>query len=221
MTLADIKTAVRILLQDDQYDGDTIAQAANWFIYELANNNKLRMFEDSETLTGAVSDTTVAFPENMLAWTAIYCTAPSVFDIGASYQEYGEFMQYNANFAGATAGRAKDWTDFGNAMRFAQPLSIEHTFQFDYVREPVAMENDTDDCEIPDRYIELVSRGTKARILEIEEDYDFAREERDIIEPLQTTFIRNESRGGGKTRPTVIRTRRGRNPHSGVPRLGE
>ena len=47
MQLKNIKTMVRQLLQDDQYDGDIIAQAANWFILELANNNKLRIFEDS------------------------------------------------------------------------------------------------------------------------------------------------------------------------------
>ena len=221
MEYSDIRTAVRTLLQDDQYDDATILMAANWFVYELCNNNRLRIMEDSETITGAAGDTTVPFPETSLAWISIYATAPSIFDISDKYQDYNSFMRNHANFATATAGRAGAWTDFGNAMRFTQPLSVEHTFQFDFVREPVPMEADSDTCEIPGRYIELVARGTKARILEIEEDYDLAQNERDQLDPLVTTFIRNEARGGGKTRPTVIGTRRGRNPHTGVPRLGE
>lgn len=217
-----ILPAVRSLLQDDQYDSAVIKMAANWFVYELANNNKLRMFEDSETLTGAVGDTTVPYPDNSLAWISIYVTSPgNAFDISPSYTNYNDFMANHAGFATAASGLAKTWTDFGNAMRFTQPLSVEHIFQFDFVREPVAMEQDSDECEIPGRYIELVARGTKARILEIEEDYDFASTERDLLEPLVTAFIRNEARGGGKTRPTVIRTRRGRSSQTGVPRLGE
>lgn len=224
MTLLDIINAVRILLQDDQYDRATIVQAANWFIYELANNNKLRIFEDSDTLDATSGDTTLPFPDNLMAWIEIYATAPSVFQMTDNFREYNPFMGAHANFATATAARASSWTSFNNAMRFAAPLNADHTFQVDFVREPVAMVQDSDDCEIPGRYAELVARGTKARILEIEEDYDYAQQERNALEPLVTTFIRNESRGGGKTKPTVIRTRRGRNPHSGggvVPRLGD
>lgn len=221
MTLADIKTSVRQLLQDDQYDGDVIANAANWFVYELFNNNRTRLMEDSTTLTVSAGETTVDFPDNMLAWISIYATAPSVFDMSDNFSEYGAFMTNHAGFATASAARADVWTAYGNAMRFAAPLSVEHTFQVDFVREPVPMEADSDDCEVPDRYAELVARGSKARVMEIEEDYQYAQQERDLLAPLVTAFIRNEARGGGKTKPTVIRTRRTRNSRGGVPRLGE
>lgn len=221
MTLLEIKTAVRTLLQDDQYDGTVIAQAANWFVYELFNNNRTRLMEDSDTITASVGDTTAAFPDGMLAWISIYATVPNVYDMSDNYIGYGEFMGHHPNFATATPAAVDGWTDFGNAMRFAAPLSAETTFQIDFVREPVPMENDSDDCEVPNRYAELVARGTKARVMEIEEDYQYAQQERDLLAPLVTTFIRNEARGGGKTKPTVIRTRRGRNSRGGVPRLGE
>lgn len=221
MTLADIIAAVRILLQDDQYDQATIVQAANWFVFELFNNNRTRLMEDSVTLSASQGDTTVAFPDNLLAWISVYATAPRVFDMSDDMLSYNDFMGHFANFATATQAQAGKWTPYNNAIRFTAPLNADHTFQVDFVREPVPMTDPTEDCEVPGRYIELVARGTKARILEIEEDYDFAQQERDILDPLMTTFIRNEARGGGKTRPTVIGTRRRRNPYSdtGTPSL--
>ena len=212
MTLGDIKTSVRGLLVDTQYDETLIAQAANWFVKELCNNNHLRIMEASEELSASQGDTELEFPEDMktLIKDGFYCTAPSVFDMGPLYVSYGDFMRSYANFASATQAQARKWTDFGNMARFTAPLSAEHTFQCDYLRDPVDMVDDTDDCEIPDRYDELVSKGTLARIMEINEDYAEAQQERGNLDPLLTTFIKNESRGGFKTGPIIMRTNRGR-----------
>jgi hypothetical protein len=221
MTLGNIKTVVRQLLQDDEYDGDVITSAANWFIYEILSNNRTRLMEDSEELTASQGDTTVDFPANAMAWIDIYTTIPQVYGMSKNFTEYADFMSSFANFASAAQGQAGSWTQYGNAMRFSHPLNADHTFQIDFIREPLKMVRDSDPCELPDRYEELVARGAKARILEIEEDYEYGQQERDILDPLVTAFIKNESRGGGKTRPTVIRTGRGRSNHGGVRRLGE
>jgi hypothetical protein len=138
------------------------------------------------------------------------------------YREYRDFMNSHASFASNQAARASEWTMFGNGMRLSSPLLTDMSFQFDFVGEPKQMVKDNDDCPLPSRYSELVARGSKARILEIEEDYDYASQERKLLEPLVTTFIRNEARGGGKTKPTIIGTGRRRSRNSGgVPRLGE
>jgi hypothetical protein len=221
MTLAEIKASVRGLLTDDQYDEDLIAEAANWFVYELFNNTRTRLMESSDTITTSINDTTADFPSDMMTWISIYRTVPDVAPITEEYLQYEEFMRRHANFATATAARQADWTMFGNAMRFAAPLSVAHTFQIDYLREPVAMEDDSDDCEVPDRYSELVSKGTLARIMEINEDYAEAAQERTNMEPLVNAFIRNEARGGGKTGPIIMNSRRRRGNSTGVPRLGE
>lgn len=222
MRLVDIKTKVRKLLQDDQYDGDLIRDAANYVVYDLFNNTKTRLMEESDTITALAGATAADFPSDMMNWISIYATKPQVFEITDNYMQYSEFMQRHAGFATASSGRVGDWTDFGNGMRFAQPLSVSHTFQIDYVREPIPMERDNDECELPDRYEELLLKGTKARIMEIDEDYAEGDQERALLEPLVTAFIRNEARGGGKTKPTVIRTRRGRRySDRAVHRLGD
>lgn len=210
LILKQITASVRRLLQDDQYDGPTIVEAANWVIYDLCNNTRLRVMEASQELEASAGDTFLAFPDDMMSWTSIYSTSPSVSDLTPGYLGYGEFMRRYPNFASATAGQLRIWTDYGNGMRFAAPLSVDHVFQFDYLREPVEMKRDGDICELPGRYAELINRLTKARVLEIEEDYESAEFERGLVDNQKTAFIRNEGRGGSKIGPTIIRTNRRR-----------
>lgn len=210
MTLAEYKQTVRGLLQDDQFDENLITQALNWFVYELFNDTRTRLMESSDTITVDAGSTTADFPSDLMTRISIYATAPTVFDFDPGYVEYPTFMGSYANFATAVPARASKWTDFGNAIRFAAPLDASHTFQIDYLREPVPMEQDSDDCEVPDRYSELVAKGALARIMEINEDYAEAAQERSNLDPMLTTFKRNEGRGGGKTQPTIMRTNRRR-----------
>jgi hypothetical protein len=210
MTRAEYVVKVRRLLDDTEFDEDTITDALNWFVYELANNNHLRIFEASDEISASQADTEIEFPDDMMTLIkdGFYSTVPMVWDMSKGYVGYGEFMQNYANFASVSQQRANVWTDFNNMARFAAPLNADHTFQVDYLREPIAMEEDEDECEIPDRYQELVSKGALARVMEINEDYSEAQQERDNLAPLQTTFIRNESRGGFKTGPNVIQSNR-------------
>lgn len=212
MILSEIKSDVQDLLQDTDADEALITKCANWYVNELCTNNHLRIMEDSEELSASQGDTELEFPENMktLIKEGFYLTSPQVFDMGPNYISYGEFMRNYANFASATQAQASQWTDFGNKARFAAPLNAEHTFQCDFLRDPVDMEEDDDLCEIPDRYREMVAKGTLARMMKINEDYAEASQEISDLESLETAFKKNESRGSFKTGPNVIRTNRGR-----------
>jgi hypothetical protein len=211
MTRADIVKAVRGLLTDDAFDEDLITQAANWFVYELFNDIRTRLMESSDTVYALAGDINANYPSDLMTRIGIWVTSGRAYEMPDAL-EYKTFMNSHANFATATAAEARTWTDYGNAMRFAAPLKSNTTFQIDYLREPEAMEEDDDECEVPDRYGELVAKGTLARIMEINEDYAEAQQERDNLAPLVTTFKRNEGRGGGKIgAASVMRTnRRGR-----------
>jgi hypothetical protein len=215
MELSDYRTIVRGLLVDTDYDQTLIDQALNWSVYELCNNNRLRIMEASDTVTASQGDTVLEFPSDMMTLIreGFYATVPQVVEMNNNFVEYGNFMKNYANFATANQQRASMWTDFGNQARFSAPLNADHTFQVDYLRVPTPMEDDGDACEIPDRYSELVSKMGLARIMEINEDYAEAQQERQNFAPLMTTFIRNEARGGFKTGGTVMRQGRSRNPY--------
>lgn len=217
MTLADIVKSVRGLLDDDAYDEDLITQAANWFVYELFNDTRTRLMETSDFVTALAGSTTADYPTDLQTIIGIYVTAPRVFQLNQP-MEYRSFMGQYADFASATPREIYSWVPFGNQMRFSAPLNVSHSFQIDYLRIPEAMESMSDECEVPDNYSELVAKGTLARIMEINEDYAEAKQERNNMAPLITTFKRNEGRGGGKVGPaSVMRTNRGRRGGSDNP----
>lgn len=206
MTRAEIVTWVRGLLSDDQADEDLITQAANWFVDELCNNNRLRIMEASEELSASTGDTDMELPDDLqtIIKDGFYLTSPQVIDMGRNLISYNAFMRNHAGFASASSAQASTWTTYGNSVRFAAPLNADHTFQLDYLRRPVHMEDDNDECEIPDNYQELVSKGTLIRFMELNEDYAEASTERGNLAPLVTAFIRNEARGGLVTGPQII-----------------
>lgn len=208
---SDIVTNVRELMDDTDIDAASITNAANWFVQELCNNNHLRIMEDSATLSGLDDATTLAFPITMQTMVDLYVTSPTVYNLKELYMPYGEFMKLYADFATATPMKVRQWTDWGNAMRFAAPLDGAHTIKIDFLRKPVKMVSDANECEIPDNYDEMVYLGTKVRLMDVNEDYAEANQERDNkLTPLVTAFVRNESRGQIKTGPVVIRTNRRR-----------
>jgi hypothetical protein len=208
MQLKDITKAVRNLLQDPEADADLIKQSANWFIYDLFNKTKTRLMEQSDFITIAKGATYAPFPADQMAWVSMYLVSPQVFPITDLYVDYSTFMARYANFSIASPSTVRQWTDFGRGMRLSNPTSVDHKIQVDYVREPVPMDTQSDDCEVPARYIELVSKGTLKRMMEVNEDYDIAQHEVVNITDLRASFVRNEARGGGKTRPTRINSRR-------------
>lgn len=209
-TRAELVSDVRTLLDDSQYSATTITTAANWFVHELAQNNRLRLFEASDDLYGSSGDTFVELPDDIMTMVNFYLTSPAVYDLMSHYCEYGDFMRNFPNYATASQAQALEWTDFGNGVRFSRPLNADHTFTLDYMREPNEVSQDSDVFEVPGRYKEMLAKGTLVRIMEMNEDYAEASNERKNLEPLVTAFVRLEGRGQIKTGPTVIRTNRRR-----------
>lgn len=213
MIRSEIVTSVRGLLDDDAYDEDEITQAANWFQNELFNDTRTRIMETSEELFLSTGDYEVELPDDMQTLLNVSVTSPTpARRILESYMAYNTFINAHPGFASASVRPAanNDWTDFGNMMRFAAPVSAATTIYCEYLRRPVPMEEDDDECEIPSAYDELTVRGTLARIMERNEDYAEASQERGNMEPLVTTFKRNEGRGQMKIGPNIMGTRRGR-----------
>lgn len=211
LTRATIVADVQGLIGDEAFDPVLITQGANWFVNYLFLNNRLRMAETSDEIDASSGDTEADFPDDMMTRIAIYMTSPQVIDMTPYEMQYGTFMRQYANFATANARQAREWTEYGKQMRFAAPLSADTTFGIDYLREPVPMEADADVCELSTLYEQLVAKGALIGMMMINEDYDEADEEFNALQPALTAFIKQESRGGGKTGPAaVIRTNRGR-----------
>jgi hypothetical protein len=208
MTLAEIRLSVRNKLDDSQYDATLVDEAANWFVNEIFNNNRIRTMEETDTLQIAQGATSAAFPEDFQTLLNLSVTSPAIYTLMDNFMEYGDFIKLYPGFATYTQAAIRNWTDFANGMRFSAPANASHTVFIEYLRRPNTMEDDGDECEIPDAYRKMVTIGTLAEMMERNEDYAEAAQERNKLSPLVTTFIRNEGRGQTKVGPTIMRSNR-------------
>ena len=123
---------------------------------------------------------------------------------------YEEFNSEYPGYDSSTAAAIYRFTVFGNALRFSSPVNAAYTLKLDYLRKPTQMTVGSDVCEVPDSYKELVIIGTLARVMERNEDYAEASQERGNLDSLMIAFIRNEGRGQIASGPTIIRSAFGR-----------
>jgi len=206
MTLNDIIASVRDKLDDDEYPSASITSAANWFVNDLYHNVRTRQMETTGTLSVSTNDTSKALPTDFQLLLSARVTSPEVYSLTNKYLKQDEFMERFPGYDTYDAAKIYAWTDFGGAMRFSAPASGAHTIKIDYLRKPVDMVDGTDVCEVPDAYDEMVTLGTLARIMERNEDYAEASQERANLAPLMTAFIRNEGRSQIKSGPTIIKS---------------
>lgn len=213
MILAEYRAAVRADIDDSEYDAEVVDRGINDYVKEICARTRLRRMETSEELFLSIGDYEVELPDDMQTLINLSVTSPSpARRISQNFIEYNNFIGSNPGYSTATsrAVATVDWTDFGGLMRLSAPASVATTLLCEYLRTPELMVEDDDECELPDSYSEMVIIGAKARIMERNEDYAEARQERRKLAPLETAFIRNEGRGQMKIGPTVIKTNRGR-----------
>jgi hypothetical protein len=195
---------------DSSYDLTLVDQAINWFINEVHNNSRIRYMETNDQLYISAGDTDVDMPDDFQTRLWMGLTSPQVVPLNKSFVEYNDFMQNYANYLTSNPAQIGVYTDFGEGIRFSAPSLTDAVINLDYLRRPTPMVNADDTTDMPDAYEELISKGALARLMEINEDYAEASTERNNLDPLLTTFIRNEGRGGAKVGPTIMRTNRGR-----------
>lgn len=209
--LSEIETDVGGLIQDTGYDPHLITLAANGFLSELYSNTRTRLMETEDDLFASAGDATVDLSDDFSTMISLSVTVPSPpRNLDKGYMEHGDFVKAYPGYLTYAPNQVTLWTDFAGALRFSQPLNVNHTFHLEYLREPQIMVAPGDTAEIKEVYRELVNKGTLARLMEINEDYEEASQERKNLKPLVTAWIRNESRGNIRTGPVIIRSNRGR-----------
>ena len=212
MKLQNIRQLVRQKLDDMQFDVQKIDSAVNWFIAEILNNNRISFMETSARLPFVGGVIEISLPKDLQIVTFISVDAPDAtpYSITDCRVEYDDFMKRFPNFFSAPPQKIHSWTYCGKNIRFAAPTSSPGSLFIDYVKRPSAVTNGEDTLVIPDNYEEMVVIGATARVMEMNEDYAEAAQERQNLAPLVTAFVRNEARGQQKTGPIIMRTNRRR-----------
>lgn len=211
-TLGDIRASVRRKLDDLTFDTATIDEAANDFQFELFNDNRIRFMEENAVLNVGIGEYSKALPNdfmNLINLTVLDNATTYRNITQQGYLDYDEFMIRYANFSIANAAQIRDWTFFGEGLRFQSPTDASYDLNVDYTRSPVLMSDAGDECELPINCRELMTLGTLERIMRVNEDYNEADFEADRLANLRTAFIRNYGRGGAKVGGQIIKTGRG------------
>ncbi len=204
MTGNELVTAVRGLMDDDQFDSGQIIQNGNWVQNDLYASVRTRQMESSATISVDAGDTTATFPATMQTMLSLVVTSPQKFSLTEMYVDYDRFQEIYPGWATDPAAAIYQWTDYGNGIRFSAPVLADSTLKVDFLRKPVEVVSNTDSYELPDLYDELLVRRTLSRCMMRNEDYAESQQEQQFIADLFTMFVRNEGRGGIKTGPTVM-----------------
>ena len=210
MILSDVRQAVRSNLDDMQYDGAKIDMAINWFQNELFNNTRTSLMETTTNLNVAQGASSVPLPADCQLLLNLIVTSSPVRSIWSRQLDTNIFDSTFPNFAGYAQRTADQWTIYGRNIRFSGPVSAATVLRADYVRRPVLATDAAPTLELPDQYFELVVLGAQARVMEVNEDFAEASQIRNNLDPLVTTFIRNEARGGQVAGPRIMRSNRRR-----------
>ena len=207
-TLANIRASVGRKLDDPSFDVATIDEAANDFQFELFNDNRIRFMEKNVQLEVLANATSKDLPTDFMTLINLIVAGRNITKTG--YISYDDFMQNNPSYATVSPQSINEWTFFGEGIRFAGPVDVSSTLSVDYMRSPAVMTLATDTCELPINCRELMTLGTLVRVMEINEDFNEANDQRDKLDSLRTAFIRNYGRGWEKTGGVVIKTNRGK-----------
>jgi hypothetical protein len=208
--LSQWRKNVRGLVGDADYDLTLIDQAINWAMNDLHNSSRIRYMETEDDLYPSAGDTTVDFPDDFQTLINLTLLVPQVIALTRNYVGYNEFVAQYPGYTVQAPAQINEWTDFANAMRFSAPSKTNAQLHIEYLRRATIMVADDDTTDLPDNYEELGSKAALARIMEINEDYAEASQERNNYADLQTTFIRNEGRGQVKVGPSIMKSNRGR-----------
>lgn len=209
MTNQQIITSVQALLQDNQFPPIKITEAANWLQQQLFANTETRIMEASDIISVSAGQVTADLPSDIQVSISMYLVSPPpILDMDKLFMNHESFLSNYANWQVAPPTVLTNWTDFSNQLRFSAPLLANAVIDIDYIRTPVNMVALNDVCEIPNLYQEIISRGTLARCMEQNEDYGEAKTERENLNPLIVSFIKQEARGRIKSGPIIIKTNR-------------
>ena len=207
MTGNELITAVRGLMDDDQFSSTEILQNGNWVQSDLYATVRTRQMEKTGTINVSADDTTASFPSDMQTLISLVVTSPNKYSITEQSVDYDRFMELYPSWDTSTASSISKWTDFSNTIRFATPVYENSVLSVDYLRKPVAVVEATDSFELPSLYDELLTRRTLTRCMMRNEDYSESQQEQQFVQDLFTTFVKNEGRGGIKTGPTVMQSK--------------
>ena len=163
-------------LDDTDYESNVIDNFINATQREIFNTYELEFQE--EVFSGSLPQgaRTFTFPENMQIPLSIVITGPdgSQRNIMDKYIRFRDFNKLYPTPDNGTPGPIFAWTSFAGNMVTSAPIDRPYVMDTFYLKKPKLLIDDSDVPEIPEEFQEVLVLGAYKRVLERNEDFDYA-----------------------------------------------
>lgn len=211
--LKDIRSAVRLRLDDDGIEDATIDMCANEAQYELLSDKKIRFMEATEPIALAEGEYSIEMPKLVREIYRVSVTDDAtnkITPITDNESDADSFWDNFPSYETAPAKAPSEWTIDGDYILFSAPADKDYTVTIKYLRYPSTMVRENDYCEMPLYDKELMILSTMRRIMRMNEDYEEGDEEQKKIDRLFRIFLANNAKGSGSSKVKVIKSNRRR-----------
>lgn len=183
-----LTATVRTRIKDTTFDAALIADFLNETQREVLQRHRYPFMEvaDTESLTAGTTDTQLYNDVDVVISLSLVDANDNV--VRPTYMPYREFYEeHDPDTATATTPYA--YTVFDNTLTWQAPLDQAYTLQIKYLKAPTTLELDADEPDVPERFKEILLRGTQARVEEYRDNYDIAAIHQRKVEELTEDML--------------------------------
>lgn len=209
-TLADLRTEIKIDLDDDSIENTILTQFLNDVNRYICNSRRWRFME--KTFKGAVTIGTANYslPTDFQQSINLRLVDPDGY---AAFLEYMNFEQFNERYPdpGALPNALPSiWTMFGTGMTLGPAApDLAYVLELNYLKKPTELVADADVPNVPLEFKEALKLGVRSKYMERDDSIEAAQLLwQEFIESLDVMTARLENRQVGS--PHIMRTTRRR-----------
>lgn len=189
---SDLKTKLQTQIGDPNLDSSVMGDALNYTEQGLFNTFDLTLnsAQAANSVLVGTNSLATALPSDFQRVLSLYVTSPQATDLTDYFIRVKDFRKNYPN-AGTNTGYLDYWTLF-ITIEFVNKASVTTALKLDYVKSVPLMSASTDVPTIPASFEELLVLGSKIRIYEQKEDFDYAQQfsnrYADMVEAFTTRY---------------------------------
>lgn len=190
-TFLALKNKLTTQIGDPNLDSTVMGDALNYTEQSIfsAFDLTLNSAQQTNAVASGANTLTTALPSNLERISSLYVSSPA-----ASARNLTEYFVKVKDFrtlypsAGTDTGSLQEWTYY-TSVEFAVLASEATTIKLDYIKGVTIMSADADVPTIPQAYEELLMLGSKMRVYEQKEDFDYAGQFTNRYADLLEAFV--------------------------------
>lgn len=202
-TLSNIRSRVRLRLDDDSFEATAIDRAINDYQSDLTNRHEFTFMETLSTLALGQDAYTMSLPNDCQRLLALILIDPIVYRANYTnkYIDYNNFVDIYPTPDLTSSNIPNQWTIFAQQVRWSAPANAEYSFRIEYLKAAIPLTTDDSVTIIPDEFCEILVEGALVRLQKRDDDYDLANNERGDLLSMETALIGRYARGQTRRGP--------------------